>query len=146
MCRSVVGNTARLVGKTRALGDECLAELQAVFDASGYCDFARSGTPSCNQVLGQVSAPVTHGSVPVGEICDFDSDCAAGTNGETSCTFDLSTTDFTRRCQEQIPGGKAGSTPCVGTSIMGGLASGGTTFVASGVTCDYADGICDPAP
>jgi hypothetical protein len=143
-CKMIVGNTARLAGHVGELGETCLTELKAKFDGFGFCNYSLSSTPSCDKVLGQV-APAT-GLVPVGGDCSADLfSCAPSTRGDVSCTFDTGVSPFALRCQEEIPGGKAGDGPCVGTvPAQGGLASSSTQFVPSGYTCAVADGVyCD---
>jgi len=145
MCTMTIGNNARLVGKVSALGETCLAELKAKFDGFGFCNFGLSATPSCDSVLGW-SSTLPGGTLPPGGDCTNDHfACAPSTRGAVGCTFDLSTSDFVLRCQEQIPGGAAGDGPCVGSiPADGGLLSSGSTFVASGYTCAIADGVyCD---
>ena len=144
-CRTLISRQTSLVGKVGVLGEQCLTELNAKFEGFGYCNFFESSTPSCDGVLGQSSIPPS-GSVPPGGDCTQDSfSCAPSARGHVSCTFDLSTTEFVLRCQEEIPGGAAGNGPCVGTVTEdGALTSSGTIFVASGYTCAVADGVyCD---
>jgi len=149
-CRSIIGNTASLVGKTAELGAACIADLEAVFARAGYCNYYLSGVASCNAVLGQ-GHPVASATAPPGGACQDASGCAPSVRGQTSCNFDATVSPAVLRCQELIRGAR-GDSPCAGTviddqgnySAPGFIASGYLCAMSDGLYCSAATGACEP--
>jgi hypothetical protein len=124
-------------------GDACLAEMKAEVSAGTFCTSASSSSSSsCNSVYGSAGS----GKKKPGDPCNLDSDCAASSEGKVVCANLYANGAFIDKCQVQIPG-KVGDTPCVGTQDGDNLRSDNkpvvepTDILASGYTCNVADGI-----
>ncbi|MBN2574513.1 MAG: hypothetical protein JXP73_08095 [Deltaproteobacteria bacterium] len=85
-CHLVMSFLASYGSYDSAAGDACLAEMQAQVSAGTFCSGSSSSADSpCDSVYGSGSS----GTKQVGEKCDFDNDCAGGTEGKATCEYDF---------------------------------------------------------
>jgi hypothetical protein len=118
-------------------GDACLAEVRAEVAAGTFCTGGGTAASACDKVMTSAS-----GKKQPGETCDFESDCAASSEGKVACeSADTGSTGISK-CQVQMPG-KAGDS-CIGTQDGDTLSFGGsrpTEVAPRAYVCNVADGL-----
>lgn len=147
-CATYVTNEVMAGTYDDAGGTACLDALRLRQSSSDFCGGFAAGTGFTNQwaVVRECDSVFgTHGSIPPGDACTQDSDCASGPNGGAICTFTANAqAQFTQVCAQTTA--KVSDGPCLGTII----ANFGTEGVnsppspAQGVFCEQKNGVfCD---
>lgn len=135
MCRTLFSGAGSSYNATA--GDACLAQMKADVAAGTFC--TAPTPPSCNSVYGTASS----GNKKPGDPCDFDSQCAASSDGQVVCASLYANGTFIDKCQVRMTG-KVGDA-CLGTqngdTFMGVPTDNATDVPARGYVCNVADGL-----
>jgi hypothetical protein len=138
-------------GYNAATGQACIAGMQEESSSGTVCATLGNDIAQCSQVFATSS-----GTVPPGQPCQADTDCATVAGGGSLCfgqfVLNDGSTSQTQTCIQTMPG-QAGSAPCIGTqngteTSYGWSGSGAAPpqaylcNTASGTRCDWTTQKC----
>lgn len=134
-CRALFESQAERPKYDATAGTACLAALEQMAAAAGFCEGQTPAPAACGQAFGSATAP--------GSTCAVDADCPPSGTGQVRCAAVTVGGAELRKCQVQIAG-QEGSTPCVGTVAAGITSYDGVTgsdVVPEAYLCDRAAGV-----
>ena len=139
-CEAFISSHAGSYSSEPAGRAACIAEQRALAANGTFCTDGLFNSELCDR-----AASPTMGTLPPGEKCTQDYECAPGAEGKAAChPQETNPHEFEYRCQIQVRGA-LGDQPCVG-NVLGPnytvlYPAPSTKFPTKGYLCHLADGL-----